>query len=219
MLNTVLHECNDGTGREQNRSLRRRHTMNEMLRLSDPLDLYLVRHPKPAVDPSLCYGVTDLPVAEDPAACAARIAPLLPAQACIVSSPLQRARLLAEALSPSARQDARLSELDFGEWELKPFADIPASGFDVWSSTLIDFRAPGGELYAAMAARVRAAFDEHRQGTTALVVVAHNGPMRALTGSLLGLPPARWLNLEFEFGRVTHLAIGPLGPKLRGFNR
>jgi len=40
-----------------------------------------------------------------------------------------------------------------------------------------------------------------------------------LTGTLLGLPPSRWLNLEFEFGRVTHLTIGPLGPKLRSFNR
>lgn len=193
--------------------------MNELFRLTDPLDLYLVRHPKPAVDPALCYGAADLPVAEDIAACAARLAPLLPTDARVVSSPLTRARLLAEAVSPTVHLDARLRELDFGDWELKPFADIPAEGFEVWGSTLIDFRAPGGELYADMATRVWDAFEAHRAGTGALVVVAHNGPMRALTGTLLGLPSSRWLNLEFEFGRVTHLAIGPLGPKLRSFNR
>lgn len=193
--------------------------MNELFRLSDPLDLYLIRHPRPEVDPSLCYGVADLPVAEDIEACAQRLGPLLPPDARVVSSTLTRARLLAEALSPRVALDARLRELDFGEWELKPFADIPPEGFDVWGRTLIDFRAPGGELYADMARRVWDAFDAHRADAGALVIVAHNGPMRALTGTLLGLPSDRWLNLEFEFGRVTHLAIGPLGPKLRGFNR
>ena len=196
-----------------------RNTMNELFRLSDPLDLYLIRHPKPEVDPSLCYGAVDLPLAEDAAAVASRLTPLLPADARVVSSPLSRARLLAEALATRVNTDARLAELDFGEWEMKPFADIPPEGFEVWGHSLIDFRAPGGELYADMAARVWAAFEAHRADTKALVIVAHNGPMRALTGTLLGLPANRWLNLEFEFGRLTHLTIGPLGPKLRAMNR
>ncbi|MCP2936467.1 hypothetical protein NK983_27680, partial [Salmonella enterica subsp. enterica serovar Typhimurium] len=79
--------------------------MNELFRLTDPLDLYLVRHPKPAVDPALCYGAADLPVAEDIAACAARLAPLLPSGARVVSSPLTRARLLAEAVAPAVHLD------------------------------------------------------------------------------------------------------------------
>jgi len=190
-----------------------------LFRLSDPLHLYLVRHPKPAVAPGLCYGVTDLDVAEDPVACADRLRPLLPADARTVSSPLQRARLLAHALDPAVETDERLRELDFGEWEMKPFSDIPPHGFDTWGNALIDFRAPDGELYADMATRVWAAFEAHRHGTDALVLIGHNGPMRALTGTLLGLPPERWLNLEFDFGHLTHLTIGPLGAKLRAFNR
>jgi alpha-ribazole phosphatase len=193
--------------------------MSAMFRLSDPLHLYLVRHPKPAVAPGLCYGITDLDVAEDPVACADRLRPLLPAHVRTVSSPLQRARRLADALNPEVETDERLRELDFGEWEMKPFRDIPAYGFDTWGNALIDFRAPSGELYADMAARVWAAFDAHRQGTDALVLVGHNGPMRALTGTLLGLPAERWLNLEFDFAHLTHLTIGPLGAKLRAFNR
>ncbi|WP_018412036.1 histidine phosphatase family protein [Methyloversatilis thermotolerans] len=192
--------------------------MNELFRLSDPLDLYLVRHPKPEVDPGLCYGAVDLPVADDPVREARRLAPLLPARCRVVASALSRARLLAEALSPDPFIDERLRELDFGDWELKPFSDIPADGFAVWGSTLIDFQAPGGERYSDMADRVWQAFEHHRQGVQALVMVAHNGPMRALVGTLLGLPPSRWLNLEFEFGRLTRLTIGPLGPKLRAFN-
>ena len=189
-----------------------------MFRLSDPLDLYLVRHPRPRIDEGLCYGISDLPVAEDPAACAARLTPLLPLSSRVLCSTLLRARVLAEALDPGARCESRLCELDFGDWEMKPFADIPADGFDTWGDTLVDFRAPAGELYADMAARVWAAFDEHRQGARHLVMVGHNGPMRVLAGTLLGLPANRWLNLEFAFGRLTHLAIGPLGAKLHGFN-
>lgn len=193
--------------------------VKEMFRLRDTLDLYLVRHPKPAVDPGLCYGVTDLDVAEDPVVCAARLRPVLPEGARVISSPLRRARLLADALHPAVELDERLRELDFGDWEMKPFREIPSHGFDAWSHALVDFRAPAGELFADMAARVWAAFEAHRRDTAALVIVGHNGPMRALTGSLLGLPPERWLNLEFDFGCMTHLAIGPLGAKLRGFNR
>lgn len=192
--------------------------MNELFRLSDPLDLYLVRHPRPEVAPELCYGAVDLPVADDPVPAARRLARMLPADCRVVSSTLSRARLLAEAISPDPVLDERLRELDFGDWELKPFADIPPEGFAVWGTSLIDFQAPAGERYADMAARVWQAFDHHRQGTQALLIVAHNGPMRALVGTLLGLPPSRWLNLEFDYSRLTRLAIGPLGPKLRAFN-
>ena len=193
--------------------------MTELFRLDVPLDLFLIRHPRPAVDPSLCYGASDLPLAEDAATCAGRLAPLLPRDARVISSPMVRARLLAEALSTEAIIEPRLRELDFGDWEMKPFSDIPPEGFDVWGRTLIDFRAPGGELYADMAARVWAAFNAHRPNTASLVIVAHNGPLSALAGTLLGLPSNRWLNLEFDFAHLTHLAIGPLGAKLRAMNR
>ena len=79
--------------------------MSEMFRLGDTLELYLVRHPKPSVAAGLCYGISDLPVAQDPATCAARLRPLLPDSARMISSPLQRARLLAFALQLSATSD------------------------------------------------------------------------------------------------------------------
>lgn len=53
--------------------------------------------------------------AEDPQPVAARLKPLLPEGTTVFSSPLQRARLLAEALDPETRIDERLSEIDFGE--------------------------------------------------------------------------------------------------------
>jgi len=60
------------------------------------MDLILIRHPQTVVPRGTCYGETN--VEPDPARLAsdaARIAPLLPDDARIVSSPQQRAQKLA----------------------------------------------------------------------------------------------------------------------------
>ena len=66
------------------------------------LDLYLIRHPRPAVPAGLCYGSTDLALAAEEgegSVAAARLRPLLPQDAPFLSSPLTRCRLLAQALA------------------------------------------------------------------------------------------------------------------------
>ena len=80
------------------------------------MELYLIRHPRPQVAPGVCYGQTDLGLAEPAAEVAERLRPLLPADFTLHASPLARARLLAEALG-TPRLDARLQEIHFGDWE------------------------------------------------------------------------------------------------------
>ena len=43
------------------------------------MELYLIRHPRPQVAPGVCYGQTDLGLAEPAAEVAERLRPLLPA--------------------------------------------------------------------------------------------------------------------------------------------
>ena len=52
-----------------------------------------------------------------------------------------------------------------------------------------------------------------------VVIVAHGGPLRAIAGHLLGLPPERWLGLDFGCGQVTRLDVENWGVVLRWFNR
>jgi len=87
------------------------------------MELYLIRHPRPQVAPGTCYGQLDLPLAEDPVQIAAGLRPLLPARYSLHASPLQRARLLAEALGQPAL-DPRLMEIHFGEWEGRSYDSI-----------------------------------------------------------------------------------------------
>ncbi len=184
------------------------------------MELYLIRHPRPDVAPGICYGHTDLGLAESADAVAARLRPLLPAEFALFASPLMRARLLAEALG-TPHLDPRLREIDFGEWEGRSYADIGQAALDAWADAPLDFAPPGGESPRRMAARAHAFLAELRAAppAPAVVVVAHGGPLRALAGELLGLPAERWLGLDFACGEVSRLDLHDWGTLLRWFNR
>lgn len=196
------------------------------------MQLHLIRHPRPAVEPGVCYGQTDVGLAECPVAIAARLRPLLPESFALHASPLARARLLAQELG-TPRLDDRLKEIHFGAWEGRTYAEI-GSAIDDWAADPLGFRAPGGESPREMAARVLAWLGEIRgnRGQTPislpreappcaedLVVVAHGGPLRAIAGHLLGLPPERWLGLDFGCGQVTRIDVESWGVVLKWFNR
>ena len=184
------------------------------------MELYLIRHPRPAVAPGICYGQTDLGLAESAMTVAERLRPLLPQDFALYASPLARARLLAEALG-TPQLDPRLKEIHFGDWEGRSFDDIGQAALDAWAAEPLDFAPPGGESPRSMAARALDFLADLRAAppAPAVVVVAHGGPLRALAGQLLGLPPEHWLGLDFACGEATRLDLHDWGTVLRWFNR
>ena len=182
------------------------------------MELYLIRHPRPDVAPGVCYGRQDVGLAESAPDVAGRLRPLLPAAFTLHSSPLQRASLLASELGDAAH-DPRLQEISFGDWEGQTFEAI-GSAIDDWSKDPMNFRPPGGETPLEMAARVREWMGEALDPEHAAhVVVAHGGPLRVIAGQLLGLPPDRWLGLDFACGHATRLDVHGWGVTLKWFNR
>lgn len=167
--------------------------------------LWLIRHPPPAVAPGICYGATDLPLADDPAACAEALRPLLPANVPIFSSPLTRCRLLAEALHPAPVFDDRLREIDFGDWEMQPWDDLDRDLLDAWAADPFRFVPPGGEGVAALRRRV-AHFLAELPDEAALVV--HAGVMKTCAAELAG--EEDWLSLRFDYGTVSLIEDGRL---------
>lgn len=183
------------------------------------MELHLIRHPRPDVASGVCYGQLDLGLAESATAVAARLRPILPERFELHTSPLQRARLLAEALG-EARTDPRLMEISFGEWEGRRFDDI-GQAIDDWASDPLGFRAPGGESAREMSTRVLDWLAGLRANPSSqtVVVVAHGGPLRVIAGHLLGLPPDRWLGLDFACGQATRIDVATWGTTLKWFNR
>lgn len=165
--------------------------------------LFLLRHPAVSVPAGICYGQSDVGLADDVQALAKRLRPALPETLLIISSPLSRCRLLAEALGPS-QYDPRLMEMNFGDWELRSYDSIERSLIDDWAAAPLAFRPPGGETAAEMAERAQAAAQEwiiRAQGMP-LLIVSHGGPLRAIMGMLLQQPPAEWLGHRFDYATL-----------------
>jgi len=154
----------------------------------------------------ICYGQTDLQLAENAAVVAAGLRSKLPAHAQVFSSPLRRCRRLAEVLHPNPRFDVRLMEMNFGAWEMRTWDDIGAAALDDWANNPYDFAPPGGESAAQLFQRV-AAFHSMliAENMTDAVLITHAGVMRAMCGLIKKLPPEEWMRLSFAFGSVTVL--------------
>lgn len=144
----------------------------------------------------------------------------------VVSSPLGRARETAEAIAGECgldvEVDERLVELDYGDWEGVPYADVPPDDSRRWRSDPT-FAPPGGESLAALQRRVtswcREAFDGRAADPGVLVAVSHVSPIKAATAWALGVDPAvawrMWVAVA-SISRITRRGDGP--PLLLSFN-
>lgn len=168
--------------------------------------VFLIRHPRPAVAAGVCYGQTDLALADDARACAVRLRGQLPPDGILYTSPLRRCRELAEALHPAPRTDPRLGEMHFGDWEMRSWDSIGRQALDAWAADPLEHVPPGGESVAMLRRRV-AEFMAERQaeGHQEIVMVTHAGVMKVLSGLVLDLAEEDWLGLRFDYGELVPL--------------
>lgn len=182
------------------------------------MDLVLIRHPKTVAPAGTCYGSLDLEAApERLEADAARLAPLIPKDAWIVSSPKRRALDLARRLG-EPETDARLVEMDFGCWENRQWSDLPRTEIDGWAADFMGYAPPGGESVRAMAERTLDWWRSVAKHDGTLVVVGHGGPWRLLAAHLTGTPLENAMRFEIEWGGRAHWRITADSIQLRGWN-
>lgn len=171
------------------------------------LTIYWVRHT--AVDPKykiICYGHTDVELSstfpQEAPQTRKQIEHLKPDA--VFSSPLTRALKLAQYCCPppqSITVDAVLKELNFGEWEMKPWDEIIGEehDFDFFRPYLTQ-RVPGGECVMDQYNRILDFIGNQMPDTghRTLLVFCHGGVInaaRAIAGETLlrnafsSLPP------------------------------
>ena len=152
------------------------------------MKLWLVRHAQPLVDAGICYGRLDMAADADASAeCARQLAALLPAGIRVTTSPLQRCEQLAHVLyvqrpDLAYKTDARLQEMDFGQWEGRAWQAIAPNELEAWTSNFANYSVGhDGENVAAFMARVASAFDALQgQGGADAVWITHAGVIRAV---------------------------------------
>lgn len=184
------------------------------------MTLYVCRHGRTEANASgLLLGRADPELDTTGTAQAAAIAASLPTPALVVSSPLARCRQTAEAFGSPVEIDDRFIELDYGEFDLKPLADVPAEVWAAWRSDA-DFRPPGGETFNELAARVNAGLDAlaEQAAEEDVVVVSHVSPIKAAVAWALGASIGISWRCFVAQASITEIGMTRGVPSLRMFN-
>jgi len=141
--------------------------------------------------------------------------------AAVVSSPLERARTTAAALGLPVQVDDRLIELDYGELDGTPLADVP---LEVWQEWRADpgYRPPGcAESLAQVQVRTEQACEEWSAvaRTEGLVVlVTHVSPLKAAIGWALGIGAGAAWSTHVDTASISRISVGGGRRVLRTFN-
>lgn len=154
------------------------------------MKLTLIRHTRVSTPTGICYGQSDVSLADSYPDELAAVKSLLDGESfdAVFSSPLGRCRRLAEDLFPQHQIgfDQRLKELNFGQWELQSWDQIYAtSEGKYWMDHYLASPCPGGESLPELQARLRS-FIAHLNDLSCqhIAVVAHAGVIRLIKSIL-----------------------------------
>lgn len=191
--------------------------------LKPGVTLYFVRHGETDWNVAQRYqGRRDIPLNATGRAQARRngrvLAELLGGDAATldyVASPLLRARetmeiARAELELPSGgyRTDERLSEIDYGHWEGRLWAELPHTdpeGFAARKADAWAWHPVGGESYRMLSDRVAGWLAAVERDA---VVVSHGGVSKALRGLVLPVPRSDIPHLEVPQDKVLLVTAG-----------
>ncbi|WP_422000213.1 histidine phosphatase family protein [Roseovarius mucosus] len=156
-------------------------------------------------------GWSDIPADLSDAARLARVASHLPSNAIVISSDLSRARTTADAISGGRERlpdDPDLREIHFGAWELQVFDTVPDQPLlrAFWEQPG-DIRAPGGESWHEVSARVSRAAERLRMAYPGrdIVAVAHMGAILTQVQAALGVTAYEAFGHRIDNLSVTEL--------------
>ncbi len=148
------------------------------------MQVVLIRHTSVAVPRGTCYGQTDVPVSDtfeqEAEQTLRNLQPFMPFDA-VYSSPLTRARKLAAYCGyPTPTVDARLMEMNMGQWEMQLYDEIQDPHLQAWYQDYMHLPTTGGEAFPDLRARVASFLDQLRQQEYERVAIfAHGGVLVA----------------------------------------
>lgn len=176
------------------------------------MEVILIRHTTPDVPTGTCYGQSDVPLKESFAEEAVVTKAALDACGPVdhaYTSPLSRCtRLAAFCGYADAQRDARLMELNFGEWEMKPFDVIADPQLQIWFADHIHTPVTGGESFMQQCQRVSQFLDELRQQPWHRVAVfAHGGVLVAAQVYAGIVTPEEAFSVLPPFGGIVRIIL------------
>ncbi len=175
------------------------------------MEIYLVRHTETICEKGICYGQSDVDIAVPFDEIFDRIISELPSEAIIFSSPLKRCVILAKHIQEnikaiSYQEDERLKEMNFGDWELKSWNEIPLEELNPWMEDFVNIKVSNGESFVELHERVGQFLSEAISTTNhPIIIVAHAGIIRSILCHQSSLPLRDAFNNKVDFGQVIKI--------------
>ena len=177
------------------------------------MKLTLIRHTSVDVPKGICYGITDVPLAPTFRSELEQIRQKLEGKTfdAAYSSPLGRCTKLAEAVVPENRilTDHRLTELNFGGWEMTTWNTIFESPEGkIWFADYVNTHCLNGESFIDLIQRGKSFIEDLRHTTfSRIVVFTHAGMIRALMCLIQHKTPEEVFFTPLEYGQIINFNL------------
>lgn len=169
------------------------------------MKLYLVRHTRVDVPQGICYGQSDVPLANsfETELESVRSGLLGIAFDHVFCSPLSRCVKLGTSLDYPLQLDDRLKELNFGEWEEQRWDEIFESETGKkWFADYLNETCPGGESYQDMLHRAERFISDLPETNGNILVITHSGVIRAFRVLLKNWSVKKTFEKPVAYGQI-----------------
>jgi len=154
------------------------------------MEVYVIRHTPVAIGKDICYGQSNIPLADTFLQDIKHFKNELPNDFdAVYCSPLNRCKNLAEALElENIFYENALMEMNFGDWENKKWNDINQDELNSWMKDFINVKTPNGENLLELFDRVKTFIDYLRtKKHKKVLIITHAGVIRCLWAYLLNI--------------------------------
>ncbi|PKB17691.1 alpha-ribazole phosphatase [Flavobacterium sp. 5] len=178
------------------------------------MEVYLVRHTETVCEKGICYGQSNVGIRKPYDVIFESIVEQLPKEAVLYSSPLQRCVILAKHIQENTQsdfiiEDSRLMEMNFGDWELQSWDDIPQEVLNPWMTDFVNVRVPNGESFVDLNERVIDFLENEisKAIEKPLIIVAHAGVIRSILCKINNIPLHEAFKSKLDFGAVVKIEL------------
>jgi alpha-ribazole phosphatase len=180
------------------------------------MEIYLIRHTEAAVEKGICYGQCDVPLPGSSIESFEQIVRNLKINKPLVySSPAKRCYHLAMHLKSCDQSintiivDPRLQEINFGEWEMKPWTELDQTVLNEWMNDFVSYQIPDGESFIQLHKRVSEFIMDlmNQNHNKPIVIITHAGVIRSFLCQVLGHPLNNAFRITVDFGSVSKITF------------
>lgn len=166
------------------------------------MEIHIIRHTQVIVPDSVCFGQTDVDLRPEWKQDLENVQ-IDDAYDVVYSSPLKRCTQLAAYFGLDYVKENRLIELNFGDWELQKWDDIPKDEILPWFADFVNVFPKNGENLLSLQKRVSDFFEEiqEKHPNDKVLIITHSGVIRLLIQNVMEFPLENMFRIQPQHGK------------------